>query len=171
MSKGSRSRRARTGGSNGFSIGGGNGAFVGRRTNVSSKGECARKAFLKAEAARERCTRRCRKEGRIAIRWRQEESLVIYDERQADDTASLDSSLPGDRPATRSSRTKVSASRKKPRRHHLSCIELTFMLLSASLPSQPLGDPDEMERQLKSQLQAMSLYASQTSGDGNCLFR
>ncbi|CAO1634613.1 unnamed protein product [Sympodiomycopsis kandeliae] len=47
----------------------------------------------------------------------------------------------GEKPATRSSRTKL------------------------------LDDPDQRERELNAQLKSMSLYASQTSGDGNCLFR
>lgn len=42
--------------------------------------------------------------------------------------------------------------------------------LAAATP-QLVDDPDEMEAQLRAQLSAMSLYASQTSGDGNCLFR
>ncbi|CAO1616203.1 unnamed protein product [Parajaminaea phylloscopi] len=37
--------------------------------------------------------------------------------------------------------------------------------------SKLVDDPDQVERQLNAQLKSMRLYASQTSGDGNCLFR
>lgn len=37
--------------------------------------------------------------------------------------------------------------------------------------SYPLGDPEQVERDLNQQLKRMHLYAANTTGDGNCLFR
>ena len=53
-------------------------------------------------------------------------------------------------------------------RHSLTCSSLLHLLLSRH---QLLSDPDANTQQLTEQLRQLGLYAADTTGDGNCLFR
>ncbi|KAK0554633.1 hypothetical protein OC845_000665 [Tilletia horrida] len=55
--------------------------------------------------------------------------------------------------------------------HHLSTAERTTRSSKAKNLQYGLEDPEQAEKQLSAQLKAMGLYAANTLGDGNCLFR